>query len=90
MDPFNYNATHFLELKKKWTVYEKKKSDCQQFHQYQQNEQSPLGSNHQSERRRQLLSIEIRSLDRHRNTAGLNQLMESQPIYKFWSQSIVA
>jgi len=33
----------------------RKKSDCQQFHQYQQNEQSP--------ERRQLLSIEIRSLE---------------------------
>ena len=59
----------------------RKKSDCQQFHQYQQNEQSLLASNHQPERRRQLLSIEIRSLDRHRNVAGLNQLMESQPTY---------
>jgi hypothetical protein len=52
-------------------------NDCQQFHQYQQNEQPPLTSNHQTLSRPRHIPKENRLLtwDRLINAAGLNRLM---------------
>jgi hypothetical protein len=58
----------FIWLKSSW-----KESDDQQFHQYQQNKQAPLASNHYIQKRPWHMALEIQILvwDRHKNMAGL-------------------
>ena len=53
--------------------------DCQQFHQYQQNEQPHLTSNNRTQIRPRHMALEIhgKAWDRCTNVAGLNLLMGS-------------
>ena len=60
---------------------EHQNTDGQQFHQYQQNEEPFLTSNHWTQKRSWHMMWEIWVLDwnSHKLVAGLNQLMGSQP-----------
>ena len=59
------------------------KQRCHQFHQDQQNEQSPLIlselTEHKKNPRYMTLEIQVLAWDRHKNVVGLNRLMGSQP-----------
>ena len=52
-------------------------TDGQQFHQYQQNEQSPLTLTHLTQKQGRHITLEIRiiAMDRHTDAAGLNRLI---------------
>jgi hypothetical protein len=59
-------------------------NDGHQFHQYQQNEQSPLILTELTEHKKpqhMTLEIEVLAWYRYRSVVGLNWLMESQPSY---------
>jgi len=51
-------------------------SDDQQFHLYQQNEETPLTFTHRTQKRLMHMTLEIQGLtcDRYTNLAGLNLL----------------
>lgn len=55
-------------------------SDRKHFHQYQQNVQVSLTSNHGTHKGSQQLALKIQLLVRQNNVAGLHRLMRSQPI----------
>jgi hypothetical protein len=67
----------------KWLWKESLYKDGQQFHPYQQNEQSFQLMEHKKRQRHMTLEIQILVWDRHKIVVGLNRLIGSQPSY-FW------
>ena len=60
------------------------KQRCHQFHQDQQNEQSPLIlselTEHKKKPRYMMLEIQVLAWDRHKDVVGLNRLMDLQTL----------
>ena len=66
-------------------------SNGEQFHQYQQNKQSPFTLTHWTYKRpRHMMEIQVLAWDRHKHVAGLNQLMGFQTFrFDNWVSSLL-
>jgi len=70
--------------------YEFLNCDGQQFHQYQQNKQSPITSTHLTLKKNTTTYVlQVLAWDRHKDVAGLNQLMGSQPLDNWISKGSI-